>query len=807
MLGELMGERKEKAIVRKSVLLFLICGLVFQFNRIEASDLLTTALKGGLTIQALSLGGAYSAQAMGSGSIYYNPSGLAVPGGLYRYEVYDYKNTLYQNYFAHLLYASPFGFANWKVQDLQNNAVEVYSVGYGRKGKKGIDWGVTYKMIYERYNSYERNSWSSDIGLLMHFTPNINFSLVARDIFKNVTDLPTSFVVGGSVFSVNRDFVVVSDLEIDRSKSEIEYNTHFGLEYNVSNGLILRSGIYKDMLSGGVQISLPFAQIEYGVIYSQNQKNETLNMLGFRLGKGIVSKKNHQRYALFKPKTYAKFAIGGNLSHGKSEISLLGGAKIGSNDLLSLIHLANKDDYCEGYIMRIGSLSNSLSTIGLVQEIRQELQKAKKKNKKVIAYIEHWATLPEYYLASVADTIILPELGTISHLGLDLEILKTKEFLNNFGINTAIITSGQYKDNTNPEADDLTEPEKLMLENLVGNLYHQVLFDIKEARGINWADMSEVFDGRIISAEDALAKGLVDKLGYWPQIEKMIKKEKEEKEERYVGFVNLQEHYNVFESEAFLIPFNRIAVVEIDGSIALGNSQTNFLFGGKQTGADHIDQLLEKIRKDFSIKGVIIRVNSVGGGLMASDRIYNAIEILKKSGKKVYTSMGTVAASGGYYVSLNSDKILANPGTLTGSIGVISAFKNYADLHRILGIKSEVIKTGKYMDMFSANRELTEEEVAMVSNYQESQFNHFTDKLVKNRKFSKEEVADIAQGQLFTGEQAKELKIIDELGNFYDAVDALAKEIKVKDPELVFYREKPNFFLSLFDPNLLRFFF
>ncbi|NBV82705.1 S49 family peptidase, partial [bacterium] len=168
----------------------------------------------------------------------------------------------------------------------------------------------------------------------------------------------------------------------------------------------------------------------------------------------------------------------------------------------------------------------------------------------------------------------------------------------------------------------------------------------------------------------------------------------------------------------------------------------------------------------------------------------------------VYASMGNVAASGGYYVAMVADKIFANSGTLTGSIGVISVHPNYSELNDLLDVRRDVIKTGKYMDALDQNAPTTTEDVKMATEFQDKYYQIFTDKLKKYRHLTDAEVEQVAQGQVILGEEAQRLKIVDELGNFYVAVDHLAKTVNVSKPELVFYRKDQSFLQSFLDHGI-----
>ncbi|MBT5856300.1 signal peptide peptidase SppA, partial [bacterium] len=579
----------------------------------------------------------------------------------------------------------------------------------------------------------------------------------------------------------------------------------FGAEYVMSDGFVVRGGLYDTHYTGGFSLEMPAVGVDYGFVANSEDSNETVQMLGFRFGMGPRNTNRKQRYALFKQKSYAHFRLDGSIVSGKSEISLLGGQRIGTNDLITLIHEAGEDPSVEGFIVRVGQMGSSLGSIALIQDIRHELKKSQSQGKKVIVYLESWTTLPEYYLASIADQIVMPELASISHLGLEMEISKTHDFLKNFGFGRDVITSGKYKGALNPASGKLTMNDQVVLEDMMHSLYQQVLVDIRKDRDLNWEDVKTVFDGRIVSATKAKSLGLIDDIGYWDSIKEDLKKTlgEEDEEIRMESIVTFMPESDV---RPIFGSFKKIAVVEIDGAIGLGRNTSGLLYGGKSTGADEFDAMVTHIKKDYSIKGVLLRINSPGGSILASDQIYSAIGRLKESGMPVYVSMGNMAASGGYYVSMSADKIYANPGTLTGSIGVITEVGNRESFNKMLGIETQTLKTGKYMDMLSSKKTLTSEEKEMIQTHQKQQYEVFVNKVMSDRDISKSEAEDVAQGQVFTGEQAKSLKLVDQLGNFYDAVDGLSEEVGVTDPELVFYRAKPQMTLPRINLNLLQLF-
>lgn len=779
--------------------------VLFGFSTLSFGDFAYDAFKDGVGARPQSMGNAYTALGEEAGSLSFNPAGLGIPGGFMAVENLDMNEDVYRTYSHYMVYKAPFGYSQWAKEDQTGNRVEVSSYGYGRLGRNGVDWGVSYKNL-EVSGDRNFSGWSSDFGLLVRFSPQVHYGLVFHDIAKSKdVEIPGTVATGFSFLTKQKHFILSGDVVQDRSDLENEFfYTRAGAEWNISDGLVLRGGISRTDLSGGISFLFPVLDLSFGLVSDTTDTTPTRFFWSAKLGKGTLPYRLRRKYSLFKRNAYAYFKVDSSLIEGKSVVSFYGGQKVGSNDLITLINRANKDKSIKGYKIRIGSISSSISSVGLIQEIRKELQKGKDAGKEVIVYIEGWATMPEYYLASVADKIVMPELGTISHLGLDLEILKTERFLNNFGIDNQVISSGRYKDALDPVSDSLDESDRLVLEELVSDLYHQVLFDIKDSRGLDWNQIGSLSDGRLITAREAKELGLIDELAYWsgysqreirdPDVVQLTEVSQDIASPS-LSTIPLTDFVEEEQPVSLFSPFNRIAIVEVDGFIKQGRNQQDFLYGQKGTGSDSISHILDQISRDVTIKGVILRVNSPGGSMIASDHIYSEIKRFRaKSNKPVYTSMGNIAASGGYYVSLGTERIFANPGTLTGSIGVVSSYQNVEGLHSMLGIERDVIKTGRYMDMLSPNREINEEELDILQNFQEKMYNVFVDRVAENRDISNEEAYEIAQGQLLTGEQAKSLKLVDDLGNFYDAVDKLAEKTKITNPVLVFFREKTPLF-------------
>lgn len=241
-------------------------------------------------------------------------------------------------------------------------------------------------------------------------------------------------------------------------------------------------------------------------------------------------------------------------------------------------------------------------------------------------------------------------------------------------------------------------------------------------------------------------------------------------------------------SAACGIPGNKVAVISLSGPIQ--SERTGFLFGGSIISPQLVRSYLERANEDITVKAIVLQIESPGGSVAACQEILNEIE---RVDKPIVVSMGTLVASGGYYISAKADKIVALPGTLTGSIGVIAQVANIKGLYDKLGIDMEVFKAGKYKDMYAGIRELTPEERMLMQEITVRLYEQFIEAVAEGRGLSKEKVMELATGQLYTGEQAKELGLVDELGGINTAIDLAASLAGIEEPEVEYYkREGPS---------------
>ncbi|PRX26421.1 signal peptide peptidase A [Orenia metallireducens] len=231
-----------------------------------------------------------------------------------------------------------------------------------------------------------------------------------------------------------------------------------------------------------------------------------------------------------------------------------------------------------------------------------------------------------------------------------------------------------------------------------------------------------------------------------------------------------------------------LAVINISGAIVGGEG--GGAFGSMEATSDQIMAHINEAKDDESVKGILLRVNSPGGSSAASDAIYRELKKFRETGKPIVVSMGDAAASGGYYVSMAANKIYANPSTITGSIGVIMQFANLKELYNKIGIDYITIKSRKYKDLGNPDREMTAEEKEILQTMVKGVYQQFVDAVMEGRSMTEDRVKELADGRIYSGEQAKELGLVDELGTFYDAVDELAKMVGIEGkPNLIYYNK------------------
>jgi protease-4 len=470
-------------------------------------------------------------------------------------------------------------------------------------------------------------------------------------------------------------------------------------------------------------------------------------------------------------------------------LGLDGEKSIGLNDILSSIKKAKTDNNIKGIFLDESYMMSGQAT---TEEIRNALIDFKKSKKFIIAYSEIY-TQGFYYLASVADKVYINPKGIIEFKGFSSEVTFLKGALDKLGIEAQIIKVGTYKSAVEPLVlTKMSDANRLQVTSYLGSMYDYFLTGISKARNINKDSLFNYANsGRIQQPEDALKYKLVDGLKYKDEILSELKQRTSIAEKKDIASVDLGDYVKSgtkVDTDPKDVSYkNRIAIVYASGEITGGDGDDN------KIGSETISRALRKVRMDDKVKAVVLRVNSPGGSSLASDVIWREVMLTKKV-KPIIVSMGDVAASGGYYIACAADSIIAEPNTITGSIGIFAVLPNMQKLFNDkLGITFDGVKTGKYADLGDVSRPLSPEERAILQNSVNRGYDDFTKAVAKGRGKTQAYVNSIGQGRVWTGTQALKIGLVDRLGNINDAVKAAAKKAGVKDYRIVAYPEQKSF--------------
>jgi len=470
---------------------------------------------------------------------------------------------------------------------------------------------------------------------------------------------------------------------------------------------------------------------------------------------------------------------------------------LGLNDILASIKKAKGDDNIKGIFLDESYMSGQATT----EEIRNALIDFKRSGKFVVAYAEIY-TQSFYYLASVADKVYVNPKGIFEFRGFSSEVTFLKGALDKLGIEAQIIKVGTYKSAVEPFfLTKMSDANRLQVTSYLGSMYDHFLTGIGRSRSINKDSLfNYANNGLIQEPEDALKYKLVDGLKYKDEILSDLKKRTEIKEKNNLHSVEIAEYAgnkskDNGDDDTNSSSKNRIAVIYASGEINGGDGDDNSI------GSEKISKALRQARTDDKIKAVVLRVNSPGGSSLASDVIWREVMLTKKV-KPIIVSMGDVAASGGYYIACAADSIVAEPNTITGSIGIFAVLPNMKKLfNEKLGITFDGVKTGKYADLGDVSRPLTPEEREILQKSVNHGYDTFTKAVANGRKKTQEYVNSIGQGRVWTGSQAIKIGLVDKLGNINDAVNMAAKKANLKDYKLVSYPEQKSI-LSKFGQGL-----
>ncbi len=449
---------------------------------------------------------------------------------------------------------------------------------------------------------------------------------------------------------------------------------------------------------------------------------------------------------------------------------------LGLNNVIAAIENAKTDSKIKGI-----SINTSFINAGIAQTqaVRNKLEEFKESGKFVYAYNDFYDQ-KNYYLSSVADSVFVNPVGIIDFRGLSTEILYYKDFEDKFGVKMEVIRHGKYKSAVEPYLNnEMSQANREQTTSFLKSIWSEIIEDISVSRDVSTKELNGIADSlKARTPELALENNLIDGVIY--------QDEYEEKLEATVGSkpksISLEDYVKAGNGKIRSSSKNKIAVIYAQGQIFYGEGTQDII------GQGLTNKAIRKAKKDKNVKAIVLRVNSPGGSALASELIWRELELAKKE-KPVVVSMGNVAASGGYYIACNANKIVAEPTTITGSIGVFGVLPNASELAGKLGINAEQVSTNNSPN-YSLFEPMDKRFYDVTKQGVEETYKVFVNRVSSGRGMPFEEVDAIAQGRVWTGKEALANGLVDELGSLNDALEIAAELAKVEDYRV---RNYPNY--------------
>jgi len=463
---------------------------------------------------------------------------------------------------------------------------------------------------------------------------------------------------------------------------------------------------------------------------------------------------------------------------------------IALNDFLKAIEHAKKDKNIKGVLMDMNNVKGSWASL---EEVRNKLIELKSEGKFIIAYADMYFN-SSYYLASVANEVYLTNNGELVFNGLSRKLTFFKNALDKLGVEVQTFKVGKFKSAVEPFLlDKMSEANRKQNISFLNSFYDKMLKGISEERALDINLLDSLADNLIIrNAENAFQYKMVDSLLYKDQILRIIKDKLGLDSNEDINTVDINTYNKSIKENMPDIDNKKIAVVFASGNIVDGKGDKESIGGAR------LSKTIRRLRKNKDIKAMVLRVNSPGGSALASEIIWREIQKTKEI-MPVIVSMGNLAASGGYYISCLADTIVAQPNTITGSIGVFGLIPNMQELfEEKLGFSFDLVKTGKYSDLGSMTRKVTDSESAIIQKSVNEIYDLFLTRVSEGRKMDKDMVHEIAQGRVWTGTQAKEIGLVDVIGGLEKAIEIAAAKIDLEEYSITEYpqrKEKPWTFL------------
>ena len=526
----------------------------------------------------------------------------------------------------------------------------------------------------------------------------------------------------------------------------------------------------------------------------------------FMLLMGVISimSMSSQSSVKVKDGSVLEINLTGNMSERKEDnplASLLGNPNannISHENVMKAIKKAKEDEKIKGIYIQGGILTGA--TPAMLEEIHDALVDFKSSKKKIVAYADNYSQ-GSYYLASVADSIVINPLGMLNWDGLASQTMYPKDMLDKLGVKMEIFKVGTYKSAVEPYMrSDMSDENREQLTVMQDEMWSRMKADVGKSRKLSVDKLNALADSGMTFADVNIYKSskLIDKTAYSDEVPQLIANTLGVDKDDY-HVINVDDLASSMSNEPKGTSGNIIAVYYAYGTIV--DEAASGLGAGAEIVGQKVSKDLLKLAEDDNVKALVLRVNSGGGSAYASEQIWHAVEKVKAK-KPVVVSMGGLAASGGYYISSGASWIVAEPMTLTGSIGIFGMFPIAKELlNDKLGVHYHTVKTNEYADFGDFSRDMSEGEKRMLQGYVNRGYELFTQRCAMGRKVSQDSIKKIGEGRVWTGEHAKKIGLVDELGGLSAALEKAKTLAKVDEYSVLNYPAKKSFFDNLFDEN------
>lgn len=692
--------------------------------------------------------------------------------------------------------------------NLDNNYFSL-GLGFGNKTISGgllLEYTVSSQVKSSDFFDYGKSRFSYGGGLL--FRPNkiVSTAFVVRTnkSFGKKNWLNIDYTVGAAFRPLLKDYLTLMlDFGfipyINRGFFE-EHMIKLGVDIKPAKGFHIFGGFTRynpgtitDYVNLGIRFDLP----NFGVRYTNsfNKFTDRDNSLTSYKSAGqqiSLSYNFEKRESVIKlKKKVFELTLSGKLQDYNTEdvfFGILGKGKRSVHEVIADIDYAANDESVSGMLLKIYPLSGGLifEPNAAVEELTNALVRFKNTGKKITAYLPDNAQTSEYYIASFADKIIMPEEGILFY-GLTIQVINFRQFLEKYGIELQNFHAGKYKLTFQGILDSSTAEGKEVIERILDVVYSKMLDRIQKGRNITIDDYMKMKLSQPLTGKEARRLGLIDENGWYSDAKDIAEKESNSGE--LFASLNRNKWDDVWGEP------DEIAIIGVYSSITTGESRgpapmpIPFFSSGRSTGSETVVKQLEDAFSNPRIKVVILRVDSGGGSALASAEISGAIVRLKKKYKKPFlVSMGGAAASGGYYVSVNADKIFCDELTVTGSIGVYYTIPNLDSLLTEQKIKVEIYKRGESSDINTFTKKLSKRDIEIIQGIIDFYYEKFIDAVTEGRKLTREESMRAAQGRVWLGSDAFNKSLVDEIGGLYETIKYAKKVGKLGNRyKLVYY--------------------